>query len=231
MPIVALGLNIAWEATFSFIYPHHSPQVYVNIIWFAVDCLILIQVLWFGPREFPKQPLWRFYLVVVLTVGSCFAIIITVTLQLVDFDGAYSAFSQNLVMSILFCAMLQSRGSMRGQHVAVGVLKGLGTALASIGFCFFAGYATPYYTYFLGISILIFDVVYVIYASILTHRERKNAKGACCGCAALCRAAASCPPLPCCAPEIDNLPREEESNDEGDDSKKTLMLNVFPLLS
>jgi len=61
MPLAALALNIAWEGTFSFIYPHTNLQLYVNIVWFGLDCIILLEVLWFGPREFPRQPLWRFY--------------------------------------------------------------------------------------------------------------------------------------------------------------------------
>jgi len=155
--------------------------------------------------------------------------IVTVTLQLSDYTGEYSAFSQNLLMSILFCAMLRSRGSLRGQWVAIAVLKGLGTAFASIGFCFFAGRGYPYYLYFLGASILFFDIVYVIYTAILTRQDCSRSPGCCSpNCS---RAFRECPPMPWNENYLERLPLVANTNRGDDDDGNATALNVFPLLS
>src|SRR5215211_3124750 len=143
MPAAALCANLSWEFLFSFVYPHDLPQRAVNVVWFSFDLVILFQLLLYGSREFD------------------------------DFDGAYSAFGQNLMMSILFITMLYARGSLRGQSVSIAVLKMGGTALASFAFYFFdSDYAGSVLMPFLYVAILVFDGIYLAATVIYARRER-----------------------------------------------------------
>src|SRR3972149_4496074 len=106
MPLVALCANISWEAIFSFIHPHSPPQLYINYIWFFLDVLIVLQFLKFGISEFPKFSNKRFYTVFLLALVTAFLLVLFITYEFNDWQGAYSAFGQNLLMSILFISML-----------------------------------------------------------------------------------------------------------------------------
>ena len=162
MPLAALCANLSWELIFSFVHPHDPLQRSVNIVWFAFDLVILFQVLRYGPREFPGLPVRLFYALFGLALVTGFGTVLTITLEFGDFDAAYSAFGQNLMMSALFVAMLISRGSLRGQSLAIAVCKMLGTALASLAFFFFyEGYGGSVLLPFLYVAIFIFDAVYV----------------------------------------------------------------------
>jgi hypothetical protein len=116
MPLAALCVNLSWEFIFAFVYPHDLPQRAVNVVWFSFDLVILGQVLLYGPREFGNLSRRLFYAGFALALGTAFGAVLATTLEFDDFDGAYSAFGQNLMMSILFVTMLYSRGSLRGQN-------------------------------------------------------------------------------------------------------------------
>jgi hypothetical protein len=174
MPLVALCANISWEFIFAFVYPHDLPQRAVNVVWLSSDVVILVQLLLYGPREFATLPRRLFYAAFALALTTAFGAVLTVTLQFDDSDGAYSAFGQNLMMSILFVAMLYSRGSMRGQSVWIAVLKMGGTALASFSFYLFnPDYDGSILLPFLYVAILIFDGIYVGATTAFARRERK----------------------------------------------------------
>jgi hypothetical protein len=162
MPLAALCANISWEFIFSFVYPHDLPQRAVDIVWFSFDLVILCQLLLYGPREFSGLSRRSFYGVFALALASAFGAVLAVTLEFDDFDGAYSAFGQNLMMSILFVTMLYARRSLRGQSVWIAVLKMCGTALASFAFYFYnPDYDGSILLPFLYVSILLFDGIYV----------------------------------------------------------------------
>ena len=174
MPLAALCANISWEFIFAFVYPHELPQRAVNIVWLSFDVVILIQLLLYGPREFATLPRRLFYAAFALALATAFGAVLTMTLQFDDSDGAYSAFGQNLMMSILFLTMLYSRGTMRGQSVWIAVLKMGGTALASFSFYFFnPDYDGSILLPFLYVAILIFDGIYVGATTAFARRERK----------------------------------------------------------
>ena len=162
MPLVALCANLSWEFIFSFVFPHGPVQRPVNVVWFSLDLIIFYQLLRFGPREFPKLPKRLFYGMVALALLTAFFTVVSITLGFDDYDGAYSAFGQNLMMSILFIVMLYSRGSLRGQSLNIALTKTGGTALASVAFLFFSvDYERSVLLPFLYCSILLFDALYV----------------------------------------------------------------------
>ena len=173
MPLAALCANISWEFIFAFVYPHDLPQRAVNVVWFSFDLVILAQLLVYGPREFAALPRRLFYAAFGLALATAFGAVLTVTLQFDDFDGAYSAFGQNLMMSILFVAMLYSRGSLRGQSVPIAALKMGGTALASFAFYSFnPDYYGSVLLLFLYVAILLFDGVYLAATAAFVRRGR-----------------------------------------------------------
>ena len=173
MPLVALCANLSWELTFSFIYPHDLPQRAVNVAWFSFDLVILLQLLMYGPREFADLPKRVFYAVFALALATSFGAVLSVTLEFDDFDGAYSAFGQNLMMSVLFLAMLYGRNSLRGQSVSIALLKMGGTALASFAFYFYnPEYDGSILLPFLYVAILVFDGIYA--GAVIVRRRRKG---------------------------------------------------------
>jgi hypothetical protein len=162
MPLVALCANLSWEFIFSFVFAHGPVQRPVNIVWFSLDLIILYQLLRYGPREFPRLPKKPFYGMVALALLAAFFTVVFVTLEFDDFDGVYSAFGQNLMMSVLFIVMLYSRGSLRGQSLSIALTKTGGTTLASVAFLFFSvDHEGSVLLPFLYGSILLFDVLYV----------------------------------------------------------------------
>jgi hypothetical protein len=162
MPLVALCANLSWEFIFSFVFPHGPVQRPVNIVWFSCDLIIFYQLLRYGPCEFPRLPKKLFYGMVALALLTAFFTVVFITLEFGDFDGAYSAFGQNLTMSVLFIVMLYSRGSLRGQSLSIALTKTGGTILASVAFLFFSvGYESSILLPFLYCSILLFDALYV----------------------------------------------------------------------
>ncbi len=115
MPLVALCANLAWEFIFSIVHPRGPIQRFVNIVWLLCDAVILYQALRFGPREFPTVPKSVFYLMFGLALATSFCAVLFMSYEFNDMDGVYAAFGQNLMMSVLFIAMLYHRRSLRGQ--------------------------------------------------------------------------------------------------------------------
>ena len=159
MPIAALCANISWEFIFTFLRPHDPPQSYVDLAWFTLDVVILYQALRFGPRSFPGERRGAFYAGLGLGLAVAFGAVLLVTVEFDDAEGKYTAFGQNLMMSILFVAMLLRRDSLDGQSPCIAVLKMLGTFAASVGMF---GYDPPSPLLgFLCTAILVFDLIYI----------------------------------------------------------------------
>jgi hypothetical protein len=175
MPLVALCANLSWEFIFSFIHPHDLPQRAVNVVWFSFDLVILLQLLLYGPREFADLPRRALYGLLALALATSFGVVLTVTYEFDDFDGVYSAFGQNLMMSVLFIAMLRSRGSLRGQSVGIALSKMGGTALAAFAFYFHnPDYAGSVFLPLLYTTTLVFDGIYAGAVIVLSRRKKHN---------------------------------------------------------
>ena len=160
MPMAAICANISWEFVFSFVYPHEGIQLTVNIIWFVLDVIIMFQYLKYGAKQMDGViPLGYFYGYFMLSVIVAFSLIVTITHELEDFEGKYAAFSQNLMMSILFISMLGYRCNVNGQSMYIAIFKMIGSLLPTIAFYLF--YSSPL-IYLVCAITFIFDMLYAI---------------------------------------------------------------------
>jgi hypothetical protein len=160
MPMVALGANLGWEFLYSFVLPHQNPQLSIDRVWLAFDVLLLWQTLRYGKGEMANPFLHRWFLPAVgLSVGLGFLVVRGMALDFQDPWGVYSAFGQNLMMSVLFVQMLLLRGNSRGQSIWIALCKLFGTVLPSILFCMH--FPDSQLLPVLYLSILLFDGIYV----------------------------------------------------------------------
>ena len=163
MPMAALCANISWEAIFAFVTPHGAPQLYVNYIWFALDAVIVVQFLKYGKKEFPNIARWQFYAAFALGLSIAIPMILAVNYELEDTVGAYAAFGQNLMMSVLFVMMLINRKGISGQSFYIALFKMIGTGLSSTAFYFFRpGTQESVLLPLLFVTIFVFDLIYTV---------------------------------------------------------------------
>lgn len=174
MPLVALSANLSWEFIFAFVLPHPPIQRAVNMAWFALDVVILLQLLRYGPREFPDLPKGIFYAAVGLALATSFSLVLFISYEFDDLAGVYAAFGQNLLMSVLFIAMLYHRRSLRGQSIWIALSKLVGTALASVAFSLHADIVERSILLpLLFGAILVYDLIYVGMVAIWPRTEAR----------------------------------------------------------
>jgi hypothetical protein len=78
--------------------------------------------------------------------------------------ASYSAFLQNLLMSVLFIAMLARRGSRKGQSLTIAINKWIGTLAPTILYGALGEGSFPRGSFLiltLGIFCSIFDLIYI----------------------------------------------------------------------
>jgi hypothetical protein len=163
MPMAALCANISWEIIFAFLLPHDAPQLYVNYIWFSLDVVIVIQFLKYGKNEFPNIPKWQIFAIFALGISIAAPMIIGISNELNDSVGAYAAFGQNLMMSILFVTMLINRQGISGQSFYIALFKMVGTGLSSLAFYLYRPIAQDsILLQFIFVMIFVFDLIYTV---------------------------------------------------------------------
>jgi hypothetical protein len=132
MPLFALCANISWEFVYAFVLPKPPPDQYINIAWFLLDLVILVQAIRFGAQDLPPSvPRRRFPFVLLLglLMGGC---LVTSIIYEFNWDRHYLAFGLNFMMSALFISMLLRRNSVRGQSIYIALFKMVGTVLPAI---------------------------------------------------------------------------------------------------
>lgn len=170
MPFFALGLNFAWELIYTvadIFLEAHGPlvgmtlvQSIANAAWVCLDALILCTYFRYGKKEWPNIISSKLFIPwSILGLICCFALQL-VFIQEFGFVMAaqYSAFLQNLLMSVLFISLYVKRGSMEGQSVLLAVAKWVGTLAPTIlmGIVTFNGVVLV-----CGIFCTVFDLIYI----------------------------------------------------------------------
>lgn len=172
IPFYALALNFAWEA----LYTYHGfringvdAQNVFNTLWLTFDIGILYTYFRFGGKYFSPVNAggtdrtfigWS-----VLGLITAFAVQYSVMREFgVAKGAAYSAFPQNLIMSILFIAMLAKRRSREGQSLLIAVSKWIGTLAPTILYGAIGQGGFPRGSFLIltvGILCSVFDVIYI----------------------------------------------------------------------
>lgn len=180
MPFFALGLNFAWELIYTLadiFLEAHGPltgmtlvQTIANAAWVCLDVVILSTYFRFGRKEWPRAIDGRYFIPwSVLGLACCFALQIVFIVEFGFFLAAeYSAFLQNLLMSVLFIAMYARRGSMEGQSLLLAAAKWLGTLAPTLLMGVIQYNALVLVS---GILCSVFDLIYI--ALLATDKKRR----------------------------------------------------------
>ncbi|KIL40040.1 hypothetical protein SD70_16015 [Gordoniibacillus kamchatkensis] len=156
VPLPALCANFMWEAIFSFVFPQESLQQAINIVWFGLDFIIVLQFILYTKTQTLFNMKWTAFLFGLAL--SC-SLILGITFEFEDFLGKYSAFANNLMMSLLFVRMVLTRGVL-GQSLTIAYTKMTGTLLASVaGYFLFPDSVLLFITY---LFTFVLDVAYII---------------------------------------------------------------------
>lgn len=189
IPFYALALNFAWELLytyFGFRTNGVTVQNVFNSVWFAFDVGILYTYFKFGRKYFvgghivPSADAHgtdkayppanaggsdMFIAWSVLGIITAFAVQYAFRREFgVSKAAAYAAFPQNLIMSILFIAMLAKRGSREGQSLTIAINKWLGTLAPTILYGAIGEGGFPRGSFLIlmvGILCSVFDLIYI----------------------------------------------------------------------
>ena len=178
MPFFVLGLNFAWEVlnfAGELIFHWHGvmegltlAQTIVNGLWAGFDILILYTYIKYGKKEWCKNAPEKWFLPwTVIGLICCFTLQLLFIVEFGGVKGAeYSAFLQNVLMSILFIDLYWKRGNMEGQSMLLAVAKWIGTIAPTI----LMGVITfnPFIIV-CGIFCSIFDLIYIYL--LATHKK------------------------------------------------------------
>jgi hypothetical protein len=168
VPLVAVCLNFSWEFVFSLIVrPKSKLRMGLTLLWLAIDCVILYQLLRYGRADQIPQLQPYFIPIVIGTLILAMIGHITFHRTYKDPGGQEDAFAINLIMSILFVFLFFSRPDMRGLSYATAWLKMIGTGILSAGNFWLMRKEEKKYGFFIFMfaTIFIFDVIYIVLMS------------------------------------------------------------------
>ena len=182
MPLFALSLNLAWEFTFSFIYPPDG-LVFAKIIfltWFFLDLIILYTFFKYGYKNvkckniISKKSLYIFTIIIIIfsivfmiLAGNDFSVLFE---NDITQASGFIANIQNLIMSILFVSMLLNRGNTLGQSIAIAIFKWIGTL--SVDILKFTNMLPSITTELFIIALIqFFDILYIYLIYIYSKRK------------------------------------------------------------
>jgi hypothetical protein len=178
IPFYALALNFSWELLYTY-YGFQTTigaQAIVNAVWLVCDIGILVTYFKFGRKYFParvpgyaaangKQSSGAFIGWSVLALAAAFCVELAFRKEFgVRVGAGYSAFLQNLLMSVLFIGMLVRRASREGQSLLIAVSKWLGTLAPTILFGVIGEAGFPKGSFLIvvvGVLCSVFDLIYI----------------------------------------------------------------------
>ncbi|SDT32357.1 transmembrane-type terpene cyclase [Actinoplanes derwentensis] len=178
LPLFAIALNLAWELLYfsgGVIYWDDYPagihaQTVINGLWLIVDVGIIVTFVRFGPAQWPGLTREGFAVMSAMALIAAAGVQAAFLAQFGAEDGArYSAFTQNLVMSVLFVAMLHRRRDTSGQSNFIAVSKLLGTLAPTIA-SGFMGQFRPFVA-IIGSVCLAVDILYLLYFNAVAYPD------------------------------------------------------------
>ncbi len=133
IPTVGVGLNLAWEFSYSLIVFQANNQRSFNFAWFLLDLtFIMPQVLRYGPKDYPALSRRQFYGFFFGILAFALVFLPAVTLEIDDTYGAYTGLGVNCCLSLAFILMLRRRRSSAGQSMYVALSKFMGSFLGVV---------------------------------------------------------------------------------------------------
>ena len=182
MPLFALALNLAWEFTFSFIYPPENLLMarIMFILWLILDLIILYTFFKYGYENLKyKNLITKKELSIFAILDILFSIIFIILFvndisilyenSIVQASG-FIANLQNLIMSILFVNMILNRGNTLGQSIFIAIFKWIGTL--AIAILKFSNMLPSTNTELLIIILIqVFDIIYIHLIYKISNRK------------------------------------------------------------
>lgn len=179
MPLFALGLNIAWEFLYSidgFFLSKEFIQVQnvADMAWALCDVAILVCWFRYGKQYLPPkaQPYFVPYSVLALLVCVGMQMAFYLNCATATEASIYSAFAQNVAMSVMFLAALFQRDSTKGFSLLGAVCKWIGTLTPTIWGCVEIGGIHPY-IFITGALCFVLDVIYIHFFRLKKQEERQ----------------------------------------------------------
>ncbi|MEP6989271.1 MAG: hypothetical protein ABI970_26965 [Chloroflexota bacterium] len=162
MPLFALTFNLAWEFLFSLVFRNNGDvtlQTIINFIWGCFDIVIAYTYFRYGREEFSQHADAKWFAAwSVAAFAVSFAIIYFSAVEFgANWAPIYTAFAQNLMMSVLFIGMLTKRNDVGGQSIYIALFKWLGTAAPTV--LFYASTGSKL-VLILGAGCFIYDALY-----------------------------------------------------------------------
>lgn len=180
MPIFALGLNIAWEFLYSidgFLISKEFMMVQniADLAWALCDVAILVCFIKFGRQYLPENAKKYFipYTILALIVCICMQLAFYLYCNSATEASIYSAFAQNVVMSVLFLTNLFKRNNTKGFSLLGAICKCIGTLTPTIWGCVEIG-GVQIYILITGSLCFIIDLIYIYF--FRKYRKIKNNK-------------------------------------------------------
>lgn len=172
MPYWALALNITWEGIYTYtdLRGGAGVQAIVNILWFYLDIVILCLYFKYGKKHHEAKSDGVFYAWTILGIAAMFIVQIAYMKEFGlagHLSAQYSAFAQNLLMSIAFIHMLVKRGNTKGQSLLLAVAKWIGTLAPTITMGIMS---TNYVVLACGLLCTVYDLLYIA----LLYRAKKS---------------------------------------------------------
>jgi len=179
IPFYALALNFAWEllhTIFGFRANGVTVQNIFNAVWFTFDVGILYTYFKYGRKYFLKRlndpsadangtDKSAFVAWSVLGIITALAVEYSFIKEFgVAVGAGYSAFLQNLLMSILFIGMFFKRGGSKGQSLSLAINKWIGTLAPTILYGILGEGGFPHGSFLIlvsGICCSVFDLIYI----------------------------------------------------------------------
>lgn len=160
MPLIPLCVNISYEFIFGFLHPDKPPMNYINIVWFFIDVVIAYQYLRFGKQEFTSyvSPKW-FTPSFLLTLTTAFTGVLTLTYDFNDWQGNYTGWGAQLLLSVAFIYLLARRRSVKGQSLYIALTRMIGT-IALIPAQYLLAPRSKFLA-FIYVAFLVFDLIYI----------------------------------------------------------------------
>jgi len=128
MPLAPLCVNLCYEFIFAFVHPSAPPMHVINMIWFGVDLVILWQYLRYARAELPGALPGSWFLPLVgLSITAAFIGVLTFTRDTADWEGNYTGWGDQMLISITMVMLLLRRGCVRGQSIYIVLTRMFGS--------------------------------------------------------------------------------------------------------